>query len=81
MKEKPHCAIRISSWAHEYGYNICTPKSYISKPKQIRLHCCFIDYKKAFDTINREELVKYVKMGSTEKFLRVILLLYIGIRP
>lgn len=37
-----------------------------------RLHCCFIDYKKAFDTINREELVKYVKMGSTGKFLRVI---------
>lgn len=34
MKEKPHCAIRISSWAHEYGCNICTPKSYISKPKQ-----------------------------------------------
>lgn len=23
-----------------------------------RLHCCFIDYKKALDTINREELVK-----------------------
>lgn len=49
--------------------------------KNKRLYCCFIDYQKAFDTINREKLwYKLVKSGITGKFLRILKSLYVDVR-
>ena len=46
-----------------------------------RLYCCFIDYQKAFDTVNREKLwYKLVKAGITGKLLRIILSLCTDVR-
>ena len=46
-----------------------------------RLYCCFIDYQKAFDTVNREKLwYILVKAGITGKLLRIIRSLYTDVR-
>ena len=50
------------------------------KDKQ-RLYCCFIDYQKTVDTVNREKLwYKQVKAGITRKLLWIILSLYTDAR-
>ena len=47
------------------------------KGKKKRLYCCFIDYKKAFDTIRRSALwSKMIKNGINGKILRVIYNMY-----
>ena len=48
---------------------------YIHRHK--RLYCCFIDYQKVFDTINRNALwAKVIKNGVDGKILRVIYNMY-----
>ena len=49
---------------------------YLSKRQ--RLYCCFVDYKKAFDTINRTALwSKMLSSGISGKILNVIKNMYI----
>ena len=49
---------------------------YLSKRQ--RLYCCFVDYKKAFDTINRATLwSKMLSSGISGKILNVIKNMYI----
>ena len=46
-----------------------------------RLYCCFIDYKKAFDLIDRSKLwTKLIKQGVTGKMLEIIKSLYSNIK-
>ena len=46
-----------------------------------RLYCCFIDYKKAFDLIDRSKLwTKLVKQGISGKMLKIIKSLYDNIK-
>ena len=60
--------------------HVCVFKSladmYLSKRQ--RLYCCFVDYKKAFDTINRTTLwSKMLSSGISGKILNVIKNMYI----
>lgn len=52
----------------------------ISKPlstKKKRLYCCFVDFRKAFDFVDRVSLwYKLIKLGIRGKFLKVIKGLY-----
>ena len=46
-----------------------------------RLYCCFVDYKKAFDTVNRNYLwYKLGKIGVTGKLLNVLKSMYKNVR-
>ena len=46
-----------------------------------RLYCCFIDYKKAFDLIDRSSLwSKLIKQGVTGKMLKIIKSLYENVK-
>ena len=49
---------------------------YLSKRK--RLYCCFVDYKKAFDTVNRSKLwTKMLLSGISGRILDVIKNMYL----
>ena len=46
-----------------------------------RLYCCFIDYRKAFDFVNRSKLwIKLTKIGIQGKILKIIKSLYENIK-
>ena len=48
---------------------------YLNKKK--KLYCCFIDYKKAFDTVDRDKLFfKLARSGITGKLLNIIKQIY-----
>ena len=52
---------------------------HINKGK--KLYCCFIDYKKAFDSVDRNKMFyKFARSGVTGKFLSVIRKLYSDVK-
>ena len=80
-----HSALGEEQTGFRKGYstldNICTLKClidlYLSKHK--RLYCCFVDYRKAFDSVDRVSMwKKLLNQNGNGNFVQIILNLYKG---
>ena len=85
--DKEHCIITDAQFGFKPGFGttdaIFVLQSLINRTlkNRKRLYCCFIDYKKAFDLIDRSKLwTKLVKHGIDGKMLQIIKSLYKNIK-
>lgn len=56
---------------------ICIIEKHLLNTSNNKLYCCFLDYRKAFDSVNRNLLFKkLLKLGMRGKMFQSILSLY-----